>query len=239
MLRRKRLGSGRDSRSDGLGGAETWATLQCVWKGRGMTSAIRFCVWVGLGFYDQRRAVSAIHAGQRRDDQGVSAGGRQTGQKRRTRPGAPPRRLVFFKPSLLGSLRSVFVTDESSFAELSGPSRFSGRPCDPCDLDLNVRRPRRFWSRGWLLLSPIVIFFSKTHMSCRAGAPAPARALSWGRRHAPPPLKKQSFLSLPSTRRLRRFGQLVFHTSLLGDLFVHRFSGSLGPVSFQDRPARG
>jgi hypothetical protein len=39
--------------------------------------------------------------------------------------------------------------------------------------------------------------------------------LSWGRRHAPPPLRKQSFLSLPSTRRLRRFGQLVLHTSLL------------------------
>ena len=37
-----------------------------------------------------------------------------------------------------------------------------------------------------------------------------------GRRHAPPPLKKQSFLSLPSTRRLRRFRQLVSHTTLLG-----------------------
>jgi hypothetical protein len=35
-------------------------------------------------------------------------------------------------------------------------------------------------------------------------------------RHAPPPLRKQSFLSLPTTRRLRRFGLLVFHTSLVG-----------------------
>jgi hypothetical protein len=45
--------------------------------------------------------------------------------------------------------------------------------------------------------------------------PSPLAFLSWGRRHAPPPLRKLSFLSLPSTRRLRRFGQLVFHTSLL------------------------
>jgi 5'-nucleotidase/UDP-sugar diphosphatase len=59
-------------------------------------------------------------------------------------------------------------------------------------------------------------------MRGRIGFGVLCSALSWGRRHAPPPLKKHSFLSLPSTRRLRRFRQLVFHTSLLalgcGDL---------------------
>jgi hypothetical protein len=38
-------------------------------------------------------------------------------------------------------------------------------------------------------------------------------SLPWGRRYAPPPLKKLSFLSLPTTRRLRQFRWLVFHTS--------------------------
>src|SRR5688572_20608016 len=49
-------------------------------------------------------------------------------------------------------------------------------------------------------------------------------SLSWGRRHAPPPLRKRSFLSLPSTRRLRRFGQLAFHTSLARRLVFYKAS---------------
>jgi hypothetical protein len=45
------------------------------------------------------------------------------------------------------------------------------------------------------------------------GLAAPAFVL--GRRHAPPLLEKLSVSSLSSTRRLRRFRWLVFHTSLL------------------------
>src|SRR5688572_5051780 len=46
------------------------------------------------------------------------------------------------------------------------PSRAVENSCDLRGLHRNGRRPRRFWSRGWLLLSSIVIFPSKTHMSC-------------------------------------------------------------------------
>ena len=60
------------------------------------------------------------------------------------------------------------MTDESSFdckvgvraGELRTPTTIAGFiatvPASPV------------WSRGWLLLSPIVIFSSKTHMPCRA-----------------------------------------------------------------------
>jgi hypothetical protein len=54
--------------------------------------------------------------------------------------------------------------------------------------------------------------------------------LSWGRRHAPPPLRKRRFLSLPSTRRLRRWGQLAFHTSLLGPALGCQVGGGDVPI---------
>lgn len=40
------------------------------------------------------------------------------------------------------------------------------------------------------------------------------------RKHAPPPLAKHSFSSLPSAPRRRRLGWLAFHTSLLGLLLL-------------------
>src|SRR5688572_9405235 len=48
-------------------------------------------------------------------------------------------------------------------------SRPAVRSGDFACVKRNGCRPRRFSSRGWLLLSPIVICSSKTHMSCWLG----------------------------------------------------------------------
>ena len=80
--------------------------------------------------------------------------------------------MDFFVCDSLDSLKSSSVTIQSTERGVDRAGLLVGHATNSTATRPMPASP--VCSVGWFLLTPIVICSSKTHLSCRAGAPAPA-----------------------------------------------------------------